>query len=782
MPSHSASRTPAAAPDNNTLAHVALKLWAITWRRKSAMALGLVIAGILGALVFAQATPLYSSRAQVLVIKKRPEAIGQDPRNLAVDDFGATHKILIESPLIIKRAIDKRQLAALASYADVEDMNLLGVIRGSLRVGRPRNTTEAVNNVLDLDFRSKDPLEATVVLDAILESYRSFLDETYRRTSEDTLKLVTEARDLLQKELLQDVEEYGKFRKEAELLMLRGKEGSSIIQDQLNSIKLALSELKIRKSRVEALLSQLEIGLAKGESRQTLLPVVAEGILRLEGKSAESVDRSSPLQHLYPLLMEEQTLLKTRGPNHPELEDVRRRIDITKKLATDPTHTWGAALSQPGALAAATNTDPAELFLTYLRQQKSQLESQESKLGEVFKGEYDAAKALTRYEVEDESHRIKIQRKEKLYEGMITRLRDVDLAKDSGGYDARVIAPPEIGQKIYPKATVVFGMAILLGLMGGYGLALLQETLDTTFRTADEVRIHLGLPVAGCIPPLRNASMVKPEPLPDGRTLDPTLWAHHLPRSVQAEAFRGVRTALFFSLGGTDHKVIQLTSAQPGDGKSTLSANLAVSLAQSGKQILLIDADLRKSRVHRLFGVSASDGLAAAITGERDPHELIVPSGVPNLSLLPAGKPPENPAELLLLPQFKELLDHLRERFDYIVVDTPPVLAVTDPCVVAPRVDGILLALRLNKGSRSIIDRARSILDTSAAKILGVIVNDADGRGERSAYGYGYGNYGYADAYCERDTETSRVKVRVDDKMSEPVLNGAHSIERSNNP
>jgi capsular exopolysaccharide synthesis family protein len=147
---------------------------------------------------------------------------------------------------------------------------------------------------------------------------------------------------------------------------------------------------------------------------------------------------------------------------------------------------------------------------------------------------------------------------------------------------------------------------------------------------------------------------------------------------------------------GEGHKVIQVTSPNSGDGKSTLAANVAVSIAQSGKKTLLIDADLRKPRQHKIFNVPAPAGLAAIIADQAEVADVIQQTAVRDLWVLPCGPRPPDPAELLTSPRFPELLDLLRERYEYVVLDSSPLLAVTDPSVVAPRVDGVLLTLRIS--------------------------------------------------------------------------------------
>jgi capsular exopolysaccharide synthesis family protein len=228
------------------------------------------------------------------------------------------------------------------------------------------------------------------------------------------------------------------------------------------------------------------------------------------------------------------------------------------------------------------------------------------------------------------------------------------------------------------------------------------------------------------------------------------LCAFYFPKGRAAEAFRGIRTVLIFRGGA--RQIVQVTSPSPGDGKSTLSANLAISCAQSGKRVLLIDADFRRPKVNELFGVSNDYGLSSVLEGTTELSQAIRTTQVKSLWLLTSGPSPSNPCELLGLPRFAKLLGVLRGKLDFVIIDTPPVLAVTDPLVICNGVDRVLLVARLTRGSRRACRSALNAFDGLDANIFGIVINRAGtekGYANDYYYQYGYQHYGYSQDYVD---------------------------------
>ena len=728
----------------NAAFQVGRGLLEIAWNRKSLVALGVVVGLILGGLVYVMDKPIYQSKAQVLVVKKRPDNVtGIDTRQLAIEDFVATHQTLIKSPLIVERAAQKPSLAAVESLRGKEE--LAEEILNSLMVTRNRAAGLNSTNILELSFRGPMASECPVILNAVIESYKDFLEETYRNTSDDTLKLIVKAREILQQDLVKQETAYSAFRRDAPVLLVRNKDGASLTQERLSNIESKRSAVLVRKAEVQGYLKAIEVGLAKEDGHEGMLAMASEWTGRIEGDGHKSTERLSLQSQLFPLLIEEQKLLETRGENHPEVQALRKRIEVARSYLSGPAGPWRKPLEKPGAKDVPAK--PVELYRDYFTLHLNHLQIADKLLADLYKEEFIAVKSMADHEVDDERMRRNIGITQKLLESIIKRLEDVSFVKDVGGYEARTIAPPTIGRKISPRPMMIFPAALFLGGLVGFGLAYWAELTVKSFRTVEEVRRRLGLAVAGQIPFLQTDQKAQVAAPGKYATLQPVLYAYHEPKSMEAEAYRGLRTSLYFSIHGKGHKVIQITSPNSGDGKSTVTANLAITIAQSGKKVLLIDADMRKPTIHKLFGLSAAVGLSSVIIEEAEPKDAIQASSIPGLSLLPCGPIPPNPAELLTSPRFEEFLNHLREQYDFVIIDTPPLLAVTDPSVVAHKVDGVFLNIRFTKNGRPDAERAREILHNLKANVLGVIINDSEALLKASGYGYGYG---YGEGYHEK--------------------------------
>jgi capsular exopolysaccharide synthesis family protein len=391
--------------------------------------------------------------------------------------------------------------------------------------------------------------------------------------------------------------------------------------------------------------------------------------------------------------------------------------------------------------AAHTNPIPETDFLTiYLESLAHDIRIIEGQQAEFQKraAEQDSlARNLLQEELEDQNKRNEIERYRQLFEEVKNQISKVQVTSGMGGVTAEVLKPARYGVLVYPVVSQFLGLGAFIGALCGLALGYLIEVADRSFRKPEEIIREFGVPIMGHIPFMTEERM---KSVPSSAAFDRTAVSVHLPRSRPAEAYRSVRTAVCFSAIGGSHRVLQVTSPAAGDGKSTLALNLSLSMAQSGKRTILVESDFRRPKVHKLTGVDNKKGFVDALRGSCTLAQAIQETSVPDFYVLPCGSRPKDPSELLTRPSYEEMLKQLREQFEYVIIDTPPVLAVTDPCGVAARVDGVLVCMRLSRHTRELGKRTVDQLREVGATIAGIVINGVE---ERDAYGYG--SYRYSD-------------------------------------
>jgi len=328
---------------------------------------------------------------------------------------------------------------------------------------------------------------------------------------------------------------------------------------------------------------------------------------------------------------------------------------------------------------------------------------------------------------------------EETYLLLSQKLQEARIAEASVVGDARIVdraVPPTT--PVRPRTSMNTLLGALLGLMLGLGAVYMLEALDVTFRTPEEVGQALGLPVLAAVPFWKNAG--KPQ-TPD----EMQLVMHRHRRSPFAEAFRHLRTNLLYLSPDRPLRALQVASPGPGEGKTTVSSNLAIALTQTGQKVWLVECDLRKGGMHWAFQPAGTGGLTELLVDGLPVDRALHRTEIEGLWFLPGGTPPPNPAELLGSQKMRAFLEHGRGQADMLVIDSPPLLPVTDAVVLAPMVDGILLVINLPTTPRDAALRARHHLDAVGAKVLGVVVVGVP-TGRR---GYGYYYRGYYGAESE---------------------------------
>ena len=728
-------------------------------RHPRVLFLCVLVSTALAVLYYLETPPVYESFVDILIESKQAPVFTTESmmdRQIAKQKHIATHTYSLTSPLIVKRALEGT--GPLASFSEADDPVAAVIDNLSIEV------VEDESDVVSLKCRSGSQQECLEILTQIVASYRDFLGETSESIGKETADLIGDARDGLLDDIRELETEYRGFQQAAPIVWKDGKGVNTHHERQLQ-IENARSELAIERAKIKSQLDGALETLSRPNGRKVVFFEAMQELSELDrsnyygGSPGQVVDRETARvlsEQLFALEGQEAQLTEEFGSGHPDLQAIRRRIRNLKSSLTNVD-------SSLSATSVADSPDKINEYVTVyvqmLDDKLTNINRQMSELGEILEREQELANAMQAFVSQDESLQKDLQRTQDLFDAVVARLDEINIVRDHGGDRMRVMAEPKLGEQVSPSLLKAVALASVLSILSGFGFAFLLDSTEASFRRPDEVREVLQRPIVGMIPQLASKGLSIHEGY---ESLDPILVTAHRTGSNASEAFRAVRTSLFFSTQGDRHKVIQVTSPLPSDGKSTLAANLAITVAQAGKRVLLIDADFRRPSLHSLFGrpKHSEYGFAEVVVGEADPADEDLVTEIDNLFVMTCGVRPTNPSELLTSPEFESTLEMLRGRYDFVILDSPPLLAVTDPAAIAARVDGVLMALRVRRGSRVSAIRANEVLKDVGANLLGVIVNAVDKKstfsgyknGKKYGYGYGYGYQYSSEEYREEST------------------------------
>jgi capsular exopolysaccharide synthesis family protein len=597
----------------------------------------------------------------------------------------------------------------ITSHPDPNDRavqdRMIGFLAGGLSVHRIPKT-----EIIDIEFTSLSPKLSAEVVNLLIQDYveRSF------QTRYDSTQRVSHWLQGQLDDLRQNVE-----ASQEKLMGLQKKLGVTGFSDQTHNLEATALDTLTKAA------SDAQIRSILTEARYRMLlstdPNLIDGSPNVMGTSNAS---------LLATLRNQETGLETQyaqlrsqfGQNYPAVRQLQAEMRQTQKAI---------ALEEKRVIAQAKTE-----YETALKNQKMTQTLLDNEISSAYKLRDDMVQyMLLQHEVESSRT---------LYEGLLNRLREAGIEAGLASSEIDVIdiaRIPILPSGMRRLSRVMVGL--LFGLFGGVALAFFTDSLDTSLRTVHDIETISELPSLAVIP---RARKLLPRTIAEDTRSAAMKNVDVLgqPNSQFAEAFRSLRTALMLSGVGQPPQVILVTSSTPAEGKSTVATNLASVLAFRDAKVLLIDADLRRPTVHSRFGISGKVGLSTVLSGSTPFEDALqsVPE-IPNLSMLSSGPVPPFPTELIASKEMSDLLLYCRGRFTHVVVDSPPILTITDGIVLAPQCDAVLLVVRYGRASKHSVRRARDLMQRAVVRMGGTVINAVDTSSQRYYGYYGYQRYSY---------------------------------------
>lgn len=739
LPVTTAAKRHEAAPDVSSSdhtddPHVSDYLRVLFKRRWTAASTFLIVLGSITIYTFT-ATPIYEARVRLLIETENPNVVSFQEvieQNKSTNDYYQTQYRILESRALAQRTLERANLwshpefsktpgaIARALTASTQFANRLfgKEIASAPAAGAEKRrsqeraidrflenlTVAPVRNsrLIDVRYESADPSLTASIANAHAAAY---IDQNL----EFKFLATKEASDWLANRMAEQRKhlEAGElaiqqYREDNDAISLEDRQ--NIIVQRLADVNAAVTRARTTRIEKEALYNQLR-GIQHKRDALDTFPAILSNVFVQQLKA-----------ELAGLQRQHAELNAQLGERHPEMIKLRSALQTAEaKLQAEV----GKVVQSIGNEYRAARDQERDL-VNALEQQKAE------------------ALALNRKAIEYGVLQRDSTSSRQMFEELLQRAKQTEISGELKTSNIRVVDPASLPERpARPKPLTNLLFAIFGGAAFAVGLAFFFEYVDNRIKSPDEIKRLLSVPFLGMVPSLPKGSAEASRLLNDGAP------------SSFVEAFRAIRTNVLFSSADEGCRSIVITSTRPGEGKTLVAANLAIALAQSGHRVLLLDADLRKPRVHEVFNQPLEAGVSNLMVGRAKASEAMRKTSVSGLWVLPAGRIPPNPAELLGSKRFKDFQSSLRQHFDWIIIDSPPVMAVTDPSIVAHTADGVIFVVGAEMTARHAAQSAIDQLESANAHIVGAVLNRVDV--QRNAYYYSqYYRREYVDYYTPR--------------------------------
>jgi capsular exopolysaccharide synthesis family protein len=600
--------------------------------------------------------------------------------------------------------------------------NLASQVRGGLTITPVRNS-----RIVDVTFDAGDPKLAAAVANTLANEYIQMNFETKFGATTMASEFLAKQIEDLKARVEKSEEDLVRFSRDHDIYAIGDKE-NVVLQKlaDLNSALTASQADRIQKEAIWKIVQQAGPGNFPDILRSDLIKTLESSVADLSVQKAK-------LEAEFKLPWPDLERVNS------QLAEAQRQLDIQKqRVIQNAEIEYHAALQRENLLAQALAAQKL----------KADTFNQNSIQYSILQRQVDTDKQL--------------------YDGLLQRMKEAGVSAGLKSSNIRILDPAlPPGAPYSPNKSYNLSLALVIGSMFGVGLAFFVEYLDRSVKTPDDVDRFVKLPFLGLIPSVASFSMSphrKQLAAPrgsngsdrDGDFKKIELIAYYYAKSRISEAYHNLRTSISLSSGtGRPPKVLLVTSSQPVEGKTTTALNLAITLAQAGGKVVLLDCDMRNPRIHRALGLDNSNGMSSFLSGNSDFSPLIQETEIPNLFAVPSGPVPPNPAVLVGSPRLKQSLVLLEQCFDHIILDSPPVLSVADPRTLATAVDGVILVIKGGDTPKAAVQRTKRLLQEVHAHITGALLNNVDIHSADYYYRSKYYCYGYHSEYAANGSETA---------------------------
>jgi polysaccharide biosynthesis transport protein len=608
------------------------------------------------------------------------------------------------------------------------------IIRRNLSVDpvRDSRTTFKDTRLIEVSFRNTDAELAAFVVNSIGETFTNWNQEKRTGSSRKTSDFLQTRIAELQNEIRSDETKLVELKKSEGILKTEGEQ--TIVIDRLSGLNRQLLDAENNRKNAEA-----EYLAVKDSPERIRALAEAESARYITERENNVIAFKNDTQKkLADLRANRSRLLQEYKESAPEIKEIDSQISSLEESVD-------RVVGKNNDDIQSYRQRTANVLLENLRTKYLRAKEQEDKIRASFDAQYNEAQGQN-------AGAVKLRLLEQNIEtnkGFLENLRKNQSSNDvaSQGSDnnisvAQFAIPPDA--PVSPRRLTTVMAALLLSTLFGMGLALFLEYLDDTISSTEEIESYLQLPALAAIPSIDSTQRRKlllvgatndePEDKSNSELL---IYADS--RSSLSEAYRQLRTSILLSTAGHAPKSLLITSSLPSEGKTTTATNTAISLARTGVKVLIIDADMRRPRLHSVFGIENGEGLSTLLSGELTDQkifDIVKTDERTGLNLLTSGPIPPNPAELIGSEQMVELLKALQSHYTHVVIDSPPITSFTDGVLLASMVDGVILVVHAGKSSRQVVRRARQLLYDVGAKVFGVVLNNVNLRSQDSYYYY----------------------------------------------